>query len=1209
MQATSPPSAKKPNLLAREASSYLQSQAYRAVDWHPWTPASLEKAHRLHKPIFLSIGYSSCHFCHQMDSECFDDSSIAKVLNEHFICIKVDREERPDLDEAFLEITSAFTGGQRGWPMTIFLTPDQKAFFAGSFFPLEDEKESLGFRSLLQRLTLIWKQQPHNILQQAKKLATHVNSARPKVSDYPIGDQEITDAVRYYLKNFDLRYGGFTKAPKYPPHGAMSLLLRYYKQTENSQVLHLVCKTLDCMYKGGIYDHLGGGFSRYSIDEKWLVPHFEKMLYDNALLIPIYLDAYLITKNPLYRTVATQTADFVLRELANPNGGFYSSLGAGPEGEEGHFYLWSYEEVKESLSKEEFEAFSAAYKLEAQGHCKGKILINRLHISDLTGFHSALLEQEKKLIKTAIHKLFKKRQNRTKPFRDDKIIVSWTALMTYALARLGCALGEAKYSDAAEKAAFFLLRSMRDEHGLLFRLYRRGKRQQPAFLEDYAFLCLAYLELYECGKSERFLQESFALAEAMMRLFRDPKTGLFHTSSSEHTGSPFVPHQDGTDGAIPNPNATAAFVLAKLSHHLDRPDLCTTSKKALSAIGKSIHLYPHLYPTSLSVVDFHLDCPLNISCVGHDEEERMEDLLQKVHGVYLPNKIVAHFNWGKKVISASPILQDKQLVNDKPTAHVCRGTTCFKPVNTPEKLGELLQTHHSPTRSNIFGFLLTGKASSTGTHQYASFHPKVSFNNTAQDLCLCPIGFGSRKVFEHDSQHRRALELALLSGCNVIDTAANYTDGSSEHCVGLVLREMIEKHQIERSQVFLMSKAGYVQGKALDAALEEKEGEVAFPEMEQIDESCWYCMHPQYLSSQLHQSRARLQVETIDAFFLQDPEQYLLNPKYSLLPLRELRQRFYKQIEKSFTFLEKAAAEGTIQYYGISSNNLALPSNHREKVHLERLVEVAKKVGGENHHFRFVQLPLNLLEAQAITQSDAITQCASSEGISLFARRPLNAVYEEEMVRLSHFEKKELSLDFERHVQWGVALEDEWKTTIAPFIHLPEGLPLPSQLFNWAQALHDLRKQQLNFLDWSHLEEEQITPQLTYLFQLIEQNIQRNEPLYNVWIDWKKRYMLALQPLIQFLRDRSMNQSAFQSLCIDQVTSRLLPPKTQEALLSQKTLRVLTKTPGVTCVINSMHTPKYVQDSLAALELPAPDDVMPIYRALQRKNLFKRSSL
>lgn len=1199
---------RKPNALINETSPYLLQHAYNPVSWNPWSPSILKYAEQIRKPILLSIGYSSCHWCHVMEKECFENEEIAKLMNEHFLCIKVDREERPDLDESFMEATCALNQGQGGWPMTVFLTPDQKPFFAGTYFPPFDHEGKVGFKSILLKLSSIWEKNPEDILQQAKKLSEHIKKSRPFLQNFPIGNHEITSCVRYYLKHFDLENGGFGPAPKFPPYGPLNLLLRYYKQTENSQVLHMVTKTLDEMMKGGIYDQIGGGFSRYSVDKRWLIPHFEKMLYDNALLAPIYLDAYIITGKIRYKNIAIETLDFILKEMTSLNGVFFSALDADSEGEEGKYYLWDIHEIKDALSDEEYNLIKIHFNISKEGNYNGLNVLNTLHVENLDTYELYLLEKDQNLLKSARSKLFKLRSHRPKPFKDDKVIVSWNALMISALAKAGTVLGKSKYTEAAEKAASFIAKSLTNDQGKILRIYRKGKKSQPGFLEDYAFLAQAYLDLFEYGSSERYLQLSLTITEKLIQGFRDSKTGVFQTCSLDHDEKHKI-HQDGSDGAIPNPNAIAALVLAKLSHHFDRVELREFSIQALSSIGRVIHDLPQLYPTSLSAVDFHLEPPINISCIANESNEELQDLLSEIHNVYLPNKIVVHFNKNAKMESSSPILQDKPLLDKKPTVYICKENSCLKPINDRRTIREELHKRESSSRNNIFGFLIPGKATPSGTGFYATSHSKIQFSPMGDTGFLCsPLGYGTYRIYEGEINHKKSLEVALLSGCNLIDTSTNYMDGSAEHCVGTTLRKLTKKNQVSRNQIILITKTGYVQGKSLETAREKEIANTPYPEMSKISDQCWYCIHPQYLEDQLHLSRARLQVETLDFLLIHNPEYFFLAPGNEKKSLKELRTKFYERLEKAFYFLEKQVENGYIQYYGISSNTIADALSSRQKIHFDRILEVAKKAGGENHNLRILQLPLNLIENQAFTRSENILNKAKQNRIAVVVNRPLNAIYKDSMIRLSDFPKKELPLIFDRHVKWGFALEDEWKTTIAPFINLPKSLPLPSQLFNWAQTLHDLRNQKMNLIDWIHLDEEKVTPQLSYLFHLIEQNIRRNTPLHNIWSDWKKRYLLALQPLIQHLKNQATNFSHDQSSIIKECISPFLPKDMGKKPLSRLALWVASSTPGVCSVLNGMRTMAYVQDSLTIMSWKKLDNVLPIYKSLHEKHLFQRRS-
>ena len=578
------------NRLIHEKSPYLLQHARNPVDWFPWGPEALTKAKKENKPIFLSVGYSTCHWCHMMERESFERDDVAKILNEHFVAIKVDREERPDVDRIYI-LATQLTTGRGGWPNSVWLTPDGKPWFAGTYFPREDRYGRPGFKSVLNRLAGIWRTRRKEVDAAADNMAQAMKTYSSGGHVPPVGKLSrklLVGAVKALGNSFDNRNAGFGGAPKFPPHGSLRLLMAEHARTKDAKTLEMATRTLSAMARGGIHDHLGGGFHRYSTDAKWLVPHFEKTLYDNAQLARAYVDAYRITGSDEYKRVAEGIFDWVLREMTDELGGFYSALDADSEGEEGKFYVWSHKEVLAVLGKADGELFCDVYGVTGGGNFRDpatgeKPGTNILHLS-------GSLDEVPARLAAARGKLLARRQRRVRPHRDDKVLVSWNALMIAGLARGGKRLKRPDYTAAAEKAADFILARMR-KGGRLLRTYRHGSAKLNAYLDDYAFLADSLLELHEATGDKRRLAQAATLADIMLKHYGDRAGGGFFFTSDDHEDL-LARTKDPLDRAIPSGNAVAAGVLVRLGRLTGKKEYLDAAKGALEAFGGFMQRMP-----------------------------------------------------------------------------------------------------------------------------------------------------------------------------------------------------------------------------------------------------------------------------------------------------------------------------------------------------------------------------------------------------------------------------------------------------------------------------------------------------------------------------------------------------------------------------------------------------------------------------------------
>ncbi len=688
----------KANRLALETSPYLLQHAHNPVDWYPWGAEALERARREDKPIVLSIGYAACHWCHVMERESFENDAIAALMNEHFVCIKVDREERPDLDDIYMAATIAMTG-QGGWPMTVFLAPDQRPFFAGTYFPAERRYGRPGFGELLERIAEVWREDRAGVESQAAQLSEAVRAQLGASEAAAIPPDAIAAAVRELTSAYDARWGGFGRAPKFPASPALRLLLRHYAHTGETSALQMVRGTLDGMANGGMYDHVAGGFARYSTDERWHVPHFEKMLYDNGQLARVYVEAFQVTRDARYRRVACETLDYLLREMQSPQGGFYSATDADSEGVEGKFFTFSEEQLRAILG-EDARAFNAYYGVSPEGNWEEtNVLWTPRPIEEVAReLHTELATLEAELARSRT-RVYAARQQRVPPLLDDKILVSWNALTIGALAEASRVFAEPRYRVAAERAANDLLQRFVRPDGGLYRTARGERVHLDAYLEDYAFFGSALVDLYEAGGSPMYLAHALELCERMTRDFADSEGGFYQTAHNHE--QLLARPRDSQDDALPNANAIAAELCARLAAHYARDDLRSLAERAVERAGTLVKRSPRAFASTLAVADLLARGPVEIAVIG--TEDASEPLRRALAEVYLPNRILG-YGLGVDARGSSareqnaeslPLLAGKTLVRGAPALYVCRDFACEAPLTRPEDVVKSLQDRAS----------------------------------------------------------------------------------------------------------------------------------------------------------------------------------------------------------------------------------------------------------------------------------------------------------------------------------------------------------------------------------------------------------------------------------------------------------------------------------------------------------------------------------
>ena len=669
------------NRLAKEKSPYLLQHAHNPVDWYAWGAEAFEKAKKEDKPIFLSIGYSTCHWCHVMERESFENEEIAKVMNEHFISIKVDREERPDIDQIYMTAVQAMTGGG-GWPLSVFLTPDLKPFFGGTYFPPDRRFGRPGFPDILLEISRLWREEREKATSWGQELTANLQAMR----DTSGGGGELTvETLRRAYGNiqsgFDSRDGGFGPAPKFPRSETISLLFRIYRRTGDKHALAMATATLKKMARGGIYDHLGGGFHRYSTDAKWLVPHFEKMLYDNALLAKSYLEAYQIDGNEMWAGVARETLDYTLRDMTSPEGGFYSAQDADSEGVEGKYYVWTEEELQKLLTAEEFKKVKEVFQTSAHGNFEGKNILNMTE-------KSAWKERYETPLASAIKKLLDHRYSRIPPHKDDKVIASWNGLMIGAMSFGARVLGDERYVAAAKKAADFTLKTMWDGKTLK-RRYREGDVRFGGSLDDYAFLIQGLSDLYETDFDIRWFESARALQKRSDELFWDSKEGgYFYTDASDP--SLIARSKEIYDGAVPSGNSVAALNLLRFYSYTMDEAYRKGAETLFRVFSEFVSKHPHASPAFLMALDYATDASKEIVVAGTKDDPKVQSILKGLHQKFLPNKVLAladRLDRGKIM----PLLEGKVPQEAEATIYVCEGRTCKRPVNSLEKAEEGLK--------------------------------------------------------------------------------------------------------------------------------------------------------------------------------------------------------------------------------------------------------------------------------------------------------------------------------------------------------------------------------------------------------------------------------------------------------------------------------------------------------------------------------------
>ena len=670
------------NRLIDETSPYLLQHAHNPVAWFPWGEEALEKSRDEDKPILLSVGYSACHWCHVMERESFENDEIAALMNEHFVPVKVDREERPDIDEIYMNAVQMMTGSG-GWPLTVFLTPQLKPFYGGTYFPPDDRFGRPGFKAVLTELARVYEQERGRIQEASEALTERLQTLSSTTRSAEILTRVVIGrAARELAARFDAREGGFSTAPKFPPSGSLSLLLRHYRTSRDPDDLQMVELTLDKMAAGGMYDQLGGGFHRYSTDERWLVPHFEKMLYDNALLVPVFLEAHQVTGKSEYRRIAHECLEWVLREMQDDTGGYYSTQDADSEGVEGKFYVWSKDEVADLLG-DDAQKLCAAYDVTSDGNWEGN---NILHLPDGLSTWSAELDKARRTLLAA-------RDKRIHPGLDDKVLTSWNALMVIAMARGYRVLGDARFLDSARRAVGFIESTLYDGERLLA-TYRNGHARLNAYLDDYAFLLGGYVELFESDFDTRWLEQATRLATALKSLFLDEHAAGFYFTGKDHEAL-IARTKTAFDGAIPSGNAMAATYLLKLAEYTGERGLETLAVDTLHTFQTQMERSPSGFAQMLAAVDFYLSEKRELVVVGRADAEAVRSAVSRLWAIYAPNVSIALLDTAGDPPKGIPLFEGKTPGDaaDVPRLYLCENYACQAPTDDVSSVISTLETY------------------------------------------------------------------------------------------------------------------------------------------------------------------------------------------------------------------------------------------------------------------------------------------------------------------------------------------------------------------------------------------------------------------------------------------------------------------------------------------------------------------------------------
>jgi uncharacterized protein len=681
----------KANHLVTEKSPYLLQHAYNPVNWYPWGKNAFKKAETEDKPVFLSIGYSTCHWCHVMEKESFEDTTVANLLNTAFVCIKVDREERPDIDKIYMKYCQMLTGSG-GWPLTIIMAPDKKPFFAGTYIPKNNKYGRTGMLSLIPQIKELWLNRRSEIIESSEKI-TGLFLSQDTQKKGEVIDSSILDITFDRLAQlFDISNGGFGTSPKFPTMHHLSFLLRYYKRTKNEYALNMVEKTINALRSGGIWDHIGFGFHRYSTDEKWIVPHFEKMLYDQAQISIACIEAYQATKDKKYKDIAQDIFTYLLRDMTSENGGFYSAEDADSEGIEGKFYTWTKSDIKKIFNDKDSALIIDVFNVGVSNLESGSVLYINKPLQDIASRYGMSLKDLDSFLKSSIKKLFILRDKRVYPFKDDKILTDWNGLMISAFSMGARTLNNSTYKEAAITAADFIINHLITEDGALLHRYRDGQSAVAANLDDYSFFIMGLIELYQTTFNISYIKTAIKLNKYMIENFWDEKSGGFYFTQKNSELEEFR-QKDIYDGAIPSGNSIALLNLIKLGRITAERLLEDKALEIIKAFSGTVKKSPEAYTQFISSYDFLLGPSYEIVIAGDKNSEQVKQILNDINSVFAPNKVIIlkpPGNEGNELSAIAPYLKTMVMLNEKPAIYACSNYACKAPTSEVGNLIKLL---------------------------------------------------------------------------------------------------------------------------------------------------------------------------------------------------------------------------------------------------------------------------------------------------------------------------------------------------------------------------------------------------------------------------------------------------------------------------------------------------------------------------------------
>jgi uncharacterized protein YyaL (SSP411 family) len=675
---------KHTNKLINETSPYLLQHAHNPVDWYAWGDEAFTRAKAEDKPVLVSIGYSACHWCHVMEHESFENEETAAIMNENFVNIKVDMEERPDVDRIYMDFVQ-MTTGSGGWPLNVFLSPEKLPFFGGTYFPPDNRYNMPSFQRVLTSVADAWATKREDLLHSANEVLGEMRRVGlTEISGESLAKDQLDTAFQSFVRYFDAVNGGFGGAPKFPPAMGLEFLLRYYHRTKNENALEIVTKTANKMAHGGIYDQLGGGFHRYTVDAIWLTPHFEKMLYDNAQLARLYLHVFQATKDEFYKRIAVETLEYIKREMTHEKGGFYSSQDADSEGVEGKFFVWTPAEIEEILGEEDAQIFNFYYDVSEEGNFEEKNILNVENtMAETAEVLKITSERLQEVLEAGREKLFLEREKRIKPFRDEKVLTAWNGLMLATFAEASAILESRDYLDIARKNADFILANLQKE-GYLLRTWKDGQAKLNAYLEDYANFADGLTELFQVSGEIKYLREAKRLADLLITEFWDEESGGFFFTANNHEEL-IVRKKDYFDNATPSGNSVAADVLLKLAKLTGEEKYERFAVTVLRLVAAQVRRYPNGFGRVLSTLEFYFNPAKEIVILGDSDELKSE-----IWRDFLPNKVVVLAENAGENAEIIPLLQERSLIDGKPTAYVCENFACQRPVTTAEELREQL---------------------------------------------------------------------------------------------------------------------------------------------------------------------------------------------------------------------------------------------------------------------------------------------------------------------------------------------------------------------------------------------------------------------------------------------------------------------------------------------------------------------------------------